>query len=293
MVLAGFIIFFAFSIAIFLGSGTGYSPMFSNVTEDQLTLVIGRLREKKVPFKLTNNGKTIEVPTEILHATQMSIMADLGNAEINVTGLESFKTQEFGETSLAQRINYQRALQGEIMRSINTISAVNKSKVILALPSNKVSESGHSSASITLQLHPGKSIEPEQVWGIIHLVASSVEGLSPENVTVVDTTGKVLSMHFNSRVAASAEFLEIKKKWESEFEERLESLVSRVVGVGKAVVRVNVTLNAKNTDTLKEIVDPDSVVLRGRTKSTETSNGDPWSFCGNFPVLWGGGRPGE
>ena len=109
--------------------------------------------------------------------------------------------------------------------------------------------------------------------GFVIFLDFEMRDMSPSDVAVVDAKGKILSEPLSHQLTASVELLEIKKRWEKEFEKRLESLLSKVVGAGKAVVRVNVTLNAQNRDTLQEVVDPDSVVLTGRTKSIEMSSG--------------------
>ena len=121
-------------------------------------------------------------------------MTEMGGAKVGHVGLELFDKQDFGTTSYAQKINYQRALQGELMRAINTLTAVKQSKVILAMPQKKtfLEEGGQPSASVVLELHPGKTLSPEQVRGITFLVSSAVENLDPDRVTVVDSRGKML-----------------------------------------------------------------------------------------------------
>jgi len=111
-------------------SSTGYDVLLSNVAPDQLTMIIDKLKQKNIPFRLEKNGEIIRVPSDLLHSTQMSIMSEIGDSKIGDVGLEIFEKQDFGVTSYAQKVNYQRALQGELMRAINSINAVKKSKVI-------------------------------------------------------------------------------------------------------------------------------------------------------------------
>ncbi len=123
-----------------------------------------KLQKRGVPFKIADNGSTIMISKDLLHSTQMAIMTELGGAGKVQIGLELFDKQDFGTTSYAQRINYQRALQGELMRGINTLTAVKQSKVILAMPAKKtfLEEGGKTTASVVIELHPGKSLTPEQ-----------------------------------------------------------------------------------------------------------------------------------
>lgn len=256
-------------------SGTDHSPLLRNVPPDKISLVMDQLRQKNIPFKLHEDGATILVPDALLHSAQMAIMTDLGTSNIGQIGLEMFEKQDFGTTSYAQRINYQRALQGELMRAINTITAVKHSKVILAIPPKKtfLEEQGKTSASVVLELHPGKTLTPDQVRGITNLVASSVEGLEPENVTVVDERGKILSRHYSADSSGSAELVEMKRKIEDDLEQRVESILAKVVGTGKVIARVNATLNPRVTTTVEEKVDPDATAVRSAQTEEELLDG--------------------
>ena len=112
-------------------SGTNNVPLFTNVPPEQLPQVVDQLQKRGIPFRLADNGATILIAKELLHSTEMAIMTELGGAKVGHVGLELFDKQDFGTTSYAQKINYQRALQGELMRAINTLTAVKQSKVIL------------------------------------------------------------------------------------------------------------------------------------------------------------------
>jgi len=256
-------------------SGSNYAPLFTNVPPDQLPQVVDQLQKRNIPFKLSDNGTTILISKELLHSTEMAIMTELGGAKVGHVGLELFDKQDFGQTSYAQKINYQRALQGELMRSINTLSAVKESKVILALPAKKtfLEEGGQPSASVVLKLHPGKTLTPDQVRGITFLVSSAVENLEPEKVTVVDERGKILSKHYGADSAASGELIEMKQKIEEDVEERIESVVSKVVGAGKVIARVDASLNPRSSSMVEEEVNPDATALKSQQTETELLDG--------------------
>lgn len=124
-------------ILSFMASGKDYQPLLTNIPTEQVSLLVDKLNKLNVPFQLRDDGKTIAVPKDLLHSTQMTLMSELGSSKIGTVGLELFDKQDFGVNSYAQKINYQRALQGELMRAVNTLSAVKQSKIILALPNKK------------------------------------------------------------------------------------------------------------------------------------------------------------
>ncbi len=275
IMLSSFIIMGTLVIVSFMMTSTNYAVLFSDVPPNQLPLVVQNLQQKNIPFRLADNGARVLVPRELLHATQMAVMTELGTGEIGSVGLEIFDKQDFGATSYSQRINYQRALQGELMRAINTISSVRQSRVILALPERKtfLEESAQPSASVVIDLHTGKTLQPEQIRGITQLVASSVQDLVPERVTVVDTRGRTLSRDGSPESVASAELLDIKARVEANIEQRVESILARVVGVGKVTARVNATLNPRHISMIEETVDPDSTAIRSVQTEEEVLDG--------------------
>lgn len=256
-------------------SGKDYVPIFTNIPSEQVSTIIAKLNEKTIPFQLRDDGKTIVIPKELLHSTQMALMSEIGSSKMGSIGLEIFDKQEFGINSYAQKINFQRALQGELMRSINTLSAVKQSKVILALPVKKtfLEEGGTPSASVVLELHQGKELSPDQVRGIRYLVANSVEGMDADRVTVLDERGKVLNRTNDSATAGSSDMLELKQKVEGELENRIESILGKVVGNQKVVAKVNATLNQKITQSVEESVDPDRTAIRAQQSEEESLDG--------------------
>ena len=256
-------------------SGANHVPLFTNIPADQLPQIVDQLQKKGLPYKIQDNGATILIPKDLLHSTQMAIMTEMGGVKVGHVGLEIFDKQDFGTTSYAQKINYQRALQGELMRAINTLSAVKESKVIIAMPAKKtfMEEGGQTSASVVLNLHPGKVLTPDQVRGITFLVGSAVENLEPERVTVIDSRGKILSKSYSQDSALSGELLEMKAKIESGLEERIETVVSKVVGAGKVIARVEAGLNQRSSVTTEEEVNADGTALKSQQSEEEMLDG--------------------
>lgn len=260
---------------IFVVSGKDYAPLFTNLPSEQITVMMEKLNQKNIPFRLGDDGKTILVPREVVPAAQMTLMSELASPKMGSIGLEMFDKQDFGVNSYAQKINFQRALQGELMRAINTLSSVKQSKVILALPNKKtfLEEGGKASASVVLELHPGKELTAEQVRGVRYLVANSVEGLDPDRVTVLDERGKVLTRQSDGALGQSSEILELKQKVEGELENRVETILSKVVGHTKIVAKVNATLNHRVVTAIEESIDPDSVVVKSSQTEEESLDG--------------------
>lgn len=275
IIAASIIVVVAGALISFMISGKDYAPLLTNVPSDQVSLIVEKLNKLNVPFQLREDGKTIAVPKDLLHSTQMTLMSELGSTKIGTVGLELFDKQDFGVNSYAQKINYQRALQGELMRAINTLTAVKQSKVILALPNKKtfLEEGGQPSGSVVVELHSGKTLSDDQIRGIRFLVSSAVQGMDPDKVTVIDDRGKMLSRNSDSTISGSSEIMDLKKKVEADLEERIEAILSKVVGHGKVIARVDATLNNRVTSAVEESVDPEKTAIKSQQSEEESLDG--------------------
>lgn len=294
---ASFIVLASAVFMITMVSGADYQPLYTNLPPEQAAQVIEKLREKNIEFRVEKGGSTISIPSNLVHVTQMSLMSEMGGVKGQLGGLEIFDKQDFGATSYAQRINYQRALQGELTRAINTLDAVKQSKVILALPPKKtfLEEGGKPTASVVLELNPGKTLTEDQVRGITYLVSSAVEGLEAEKVTVVDSRGKMISKPIDPSMGGSSAVMEMKAKMESDMQERVESILSRVVGSGKVIARVNMTLSSRQINTVEEKVDADGAAVLSQISDTESLDGsrtNPTGIPGARSNLPGAGDTG-
>ena len=265
----------AVAMMVFMVSGRDYETLFSNIPTDQIANIVAKLNEKNVPYQLRDDGKTISVPKDLLHSTQMTLMSEIGSPRMGNIGLELFDKQDFGINSYAQKINHQRALQGELMRAINTLTAVRQSKVILALPAKKtfLEEGGKASASVVVELHQGKELGPDQVRGIRYLVANAVEGMDPDRVTVLDERGKVLTRESGGVTSGSDEIMELKQKIESGMEARIETILGKVVGNAKVVAKVDATLQHRVISSIEESVDPEKTAIRSQQSEEESLDG--------------------
>lgn len=274
-VASGLAVVMATGLVFFMASGKDYEVLFRNVAADQVPVIIGKLNSKQIPYRVLEDGSTITVPKEFLHATLMQLSTEVGSTNMGSIGLEIFEKESFGVNSYSQKINYQRALQGELMRAINTLTAVKQSKVILALPQKKtiMEESTPPSASVVVALNSGKQLSPDQVRGIRYLVANAVEGMDPEKVTVLDEHGRMLSKKTDGALGASNEIMELKSQVEKDLEERIDSILSKVVGAGRIVTKVDATINHKVVSSVEEIIDPDKTATKSMTTNEESLDG--------------------
>lgn len=275
MMIAFIIVMASALFMVVMVSGTDYTSLLTNIPSDQTSQIVEKLQSKNIPFRVTEGGKTILVPKELLHSTQMALMSEMGSGKIGSIGLEIFDKQDFGTTSYAQRINYQRAIQGELMRAINTLDAVKRSKVMLALPAKKtfLEEGSSPTASVVVELHPGKTLSEDQVRGITYLVANAVEGLEADKVSVIDSRGKMLSRPSDPTTAGGSQIADMKSKMEHDIEERVESILSRVVGQGRVMARVNAQLDTRQQTTTEETVDADKSALLSVQSEDENLDG--------------------
>jgi flagellar M-ring protein FliF len=265
----------AIATMVLMVSGRDYAILFSNIPGDQIATIVGKLNDKNIPYQLKDGGKSIAVPKDLLHSTQMTLMAEIGSPKMGNLGLEIFDKQDFGVNSYAQKINFQRALQGELMRAINTLTAVKQSKVILALPNKKtfLEEGGKASASVIVELHHGKELTQDQTRGIRYLVANAVEGMDPDKVTVLDERGKVLTRENNGLTDGSDQILDLKRRVESQMEERIETILGKVVGQAKVVAKVDATLQHRTISAIEESVDPEKTAIRSQQSEEESLDG--------------------
>ena len=251
-----------------------YAPLFTNLDRDDGASVIAKLKEMKVPYKVEGDGSVIEVPEDKARELRLEL-AGQGLPRGGNVGFESFDKMRLGATDFEQRILYRRALEGELSRTIGTIGAVENARIHLVLPEKSVfvSKNEPSSASVVLKLRGGRALGPSEVGGIVHLVSTSVSGLSPDRVAVVTTDGTVL--HRPRRPGedtAGDDDKETKARaLEATLEERGRAMIEKVTGPGHADVRVTVDIDAARVEHVEEHYDPSKTTLRSEEASLERS----------------------
>src|SRR5215470_7597142 len=223
-----------------------YRPLFTNLSPEDAASIVEALKAQKVSYQIEDGGRAVLVPAERLYELRLAL-ASKGLPEGGGVGFELFDRQTLGQTDFLQRLNYQRALQGELARTIGQLGGVESARVHLALPERSlfVAENRRPSASVVLRLAPGRTLSGGQIDGVVHLVAASVEGLNADDVTVVDEAGRMLTpdRRGTDAAGASSTSLELQRSFERTAEERVESMLGAVVGRDRVIARVAATLD--------------------------------------------------
>ena len=266
----------AFGLLIMIANRTDYRPLFTNLTSEDAGEIVKKLKEAKVPHGFTPDGKGVTVPADRVHELRLSLASE-GLPQGGGVGFEIFDRKNFGMTEFVQKLNYQRALQGELARTISQIAGVEQARVHLVIPEKSLFKESEKppTASIVLKLKGSRSLKDTEVQGITHLVAASIEGMNTENVTVLDSKGKILSRGGASTADATAKatsaMQETQRVYERNLEERLQSLLDPVVGGGKSLARVSATFDFKRVERVEEKFDPESIAVRSEQRTEETS----------------------
>ena len=248
--------------AIWIGSSalrTEYGVLFSGLESQDAVSIVAELERLKVPYRLGHDESTVEVRKDQVHTTRLKLMGK-GMALRGGVGFEIFNDTDFGMTEFAQKINYQRALQGELARTITAFDEIKSARVHLVMPESGLFKKANQKpkASITLALKQGRDMQPEQVVGIQRLVAASVPEMSEEAVTVLDQRGVALSRAAESDTedgAASTRFA-VKNDIETYLARKVVAVLDRTFGPGKAMVSVDVTVNHDQVKVTQEDVLP-------------------------------------
>jgi flagellar M-ring protein FliF len=255
-VVAGFITMFVWA------NQTPYKVAYSGLSQEDAAAVVEMLKTSQTPYRLTGDGTTIMVPDNMVYDVRLT-MAKEGIPKGSGVGYEIFDKNEFGTTEFVQKINKKRALQGELARTIAAFEAVKDAKVMIVMPKESVfvEETKQPSASILLELVA--DLEKEEVAAIAHLVASSVQDLTPKLVTIVDTAGRILfegkseaeQARIDAENLADAQY-QYKVRFEENLTRRIQTMLERIVGAEKAIVRVTSEMDFSKNNMNEEIYDP-------------------------------------
>lgn len=254
-------------------SSTKYAVLFQNVDSDDAGSIYTKLKEKKEDFKV--EGNTILVPKDRVDSLRMEVLAEVPMTN-GSQGFELLDKSKFGSTDAEMKINYQRALQGEIERTIKAFPEIENARVHLVLPEDSVfvKDSTPAKASITLKMKSGKKLTTDQVKAIVSLVSGSVKNLPKENVEINDTKGSLTQNLFEDdkfEASSSAEKQQVlEKDYEKKLENKVMDMLSAVYGKDKVRVIVNADLNFDVQETDKITYDPKNVVVSEKNiKTTE------------------------
>ena len=264
----------AFAFLLMQGKEPEFGLLFSQLKEADGGLVVEKLREQKIPFRLSGGGANVLVPVDRVYELRLQLAAE-GLPKGGGSGFELLDRMPMGTTGFVQRLNYVRALQGEMARTIQHLDAVEAARVHIVLPKKSLfrEEQKETTASVLLRLRPGTRLSKRQISGIGYLVARAVEGLDPANVTLVDVSGNVLGGgRADSVDQMTASQLEYQMTFERNLERRVQSMLEKVVGRQNVIVRVASELDFRQVEETKETFDPEGVVVRSEQRSKENRN---------------------
>ena len=260
-----------------------YRVLFSNYSDRDGGAIIATLQQMNVPYQVSDSGTAILVPAAQVHDVRLKL-ASQGLPRGGGIGFELMETQKLGVSQFLEQVNFQRALEGEMARSIQSIGAVQAARVHLALQKASVfvRERQKPTASVLLNLHPGRSLDPHQVSAIVHLVASGVPNLVASNVTVVDQNGNLLSNMDKPLDGRALDPTQLKyvQELQQSIIKRVESIVAPIVGVtnvrAEATAEVDFSRSEQAAESYKPNMPPNEPSVRSQKNTeTETVAGEP------------------
>lgn len=256
-----------------------YARLYSGLDESEAGEVVTYLNDNKIPYQLSDGGRSVEVPSDQVYQARISL-ASQGLPRGGSIGYSIFDQNNLGMTDFLQNLNFRRALEGELTRTIMQLSEVQAARVHIVIPRDRLFEADQKSAtaSVILKLSGG-GMGKGKIKGITHLVASSVEGLTPGNITIVDYDGNLLSSGETGDLATglSSTQLDVRKQVEQYLESKAQTMMDGVLGSGKSIVRVTADLDFQQLERTSEIFDANSPSVRSEefTKSSSKAQDKP------------------
>ncbi|HPD33915.1 MAG TPA: flagellar basal-body MS-ring/collar protein FliF, partial [Candidatus Kapabacteria bacterium] len=224
-----------------------YAVLYNDLSAQDAGKIAEKLKEIKVQYKLEDGGSTILVPKDQVYETRIQLASE-GLPESNMVGYEIFDNTNLGMSDFVQKLNYRRAMEGELARTINSLEEVKSSRVHIVIPEKALfkEDQKEPTASVTLQLKPGKTISNASILGIQNLIAKSVEGLNPDNVTIIDNRGKIISQEAidkNSIAGLTASQQQMQMQTDQYLTQKVQSMLDNVLGAENSSAKVTSDLN--------------------------------------------------
>ncbi|WP_312121044.1 flagellar basal-body MS-ring/collar protein FliF [Kosakonia cowanii] len=265
-----------------------YRTLYSNLSDQDGGAIVTQLTQMNIPYRFADGSGAIEVPADKVHELRLRL-AQQGLPKGGAAGFELLDQEKFGISQFSEQVNYQRALEGELARTIETLGPVKGARIHLAMPKPSlfVREQKSPSASVTVNLQPGRALDDGQISAIVHLVSSAVAGLPPGNVTVVDQSGRLLTQSGVAGRDLNDAQLKYTADVESRVQRRIEAILGPIVGNGNVHAQVTAQLDFASKEQTEEQYapnggDPAQAVLRSRQVNSSEQIG------GQYP----GGVPG-
>ncbi len=254
-----------------------FRPLYTTLAAEDAGAVVQKLKEAGIQYRLVDNGSTIQVPSAKVAEMRLE-MASAGLPKSGRIGFELFDKTNFGATEFVEHINYRRALEGELERTVMTLAEVEQARVHVTFPKESVYLEARepAKASVVVRLRPGAQLVPQNVTAVQHLMASAVEGLAPEAVSVLDVTGHLLSRPHSLAAADGADssdrMLELRQNMERDLVAKINSTLEPLLGADKFRAGASVDCDFTSGDQSEEIFDPNRSVMVSSQKSEDTSN---------------------
>ncbi|HTY02187.1 MAG TPA: flagellar basal-body MS-ring/collar protein FliF [Rhodocyclaceae bacterium] len=280
---AGTLAAIAFAIALLVGGllwamEPPFGILFANLSEKDGGQIIAALEQQNIPYRVSEGGTAILVPASQVPNVRLHL-ASQGLPKGGLVGFEVMEGQKLGISQFAEQINYQRALEGELARSIQSLAAVKAARVHLAIPKQSafLRDEQKPTASVLVALYSGRRLDASQVAGIVHLVSSSVPQLSPGSVSVIDQDGNLVSEPSSSGKLAGLDASQIKyvREIEQEYKRRVESILTPIVGASNVRAQVTADVDFTENEQIAETYKPNPVpntAIRSQ-QTAETSSG--------------------
>ncbi|ASV55941.1 MULTISPECIES: flagellar basal-body MS-ring/collar protein FliF [Lelliottia] len=250
-----------------------YRTLYSNLSDQDGGAIVTQLTQMNIPYRFADNGGALEVPADKVHELRLRL-AQQGLPKGGAVGFELLDQEKFGISQFSEQINYQRALEGELARTIETLGPVKSARVHLAMPKPSlfVREQKSPTASVTVNLEPGRALDEGQISAVTHLVSSAVAGLPPGNVTVVDQGGHLLTQSNTSSRDLNDAQLKYATDVEGRVQRRIEAILGPIVGTGNVHAQVTAQIDFANKEQTEEQYSPNGdaaqAVMRSRQLNT-------------------------
>lgn len=255
-----------------------YRVLYSNLNDRDGGAIVTQLTQMNIPYRFTENGSALMIPAEKVHETRLRL-AQQGLPKGGAVGFELLDQEKFGISQFSEQINYQRALEGELSRTIESLGPVQNARVHLALPKPSlfVREQKNPSASVTLTLQPGRTLDDGQINAVVYMVSSSVAGLPPGNVTVVDQAGRLLTQSDGTGRDLNAAQLKYANEVENRYQRRIEAILAPIVGSANVRAQVTAQIDFATREQTDEQYQPnqqpDKSAIRSKQLSLSEQNG--------------------
>jgi flagellar M-ring protein FliF len=260
---------------LFSGEGTPYEVLYSDLSPEDAGAITAELKKENVQYRLSDNGSVIELPVGRAQEARLDL-AMKGLPAKSGVGFELFDEHKLGTTDLEQKIKLQRAVTGELERTIMRFPEVTDARIHLTVPRETlfIEDQKDPTASVVLTLTRGAELDKAKLMGVVHLLCSAVDGLVPDNVSVIDTDGGLLwSKDSQKPGLLNDDQLKQKRAFERDMAMRINSMLEKVLGPYKATTQVNVELDLKEVVTNEDIFDPERTAVRSEQRIQERSQG--------------------